>query len=436
MKTLPSFRRLIQLGGAATGLVVSALSARGDVVFAWNELLLQLTATEPTFAAPHVHARAFAMMHAAIHDALAGVAVVPDSGEQLAADRAASITAAHAVLVTLLPQARPSIDALEERHLATIAAGPAKSRGTASGHLAAARLLQARQNDGWPTLALADPPYVPLPNFSEQSASILVAGKALPPSPWLELKPFTLKSAHQFRVTEMRTFLRTGETVLNPRVASSRLFDAVDRTAAADALEGCWAQRPVALWNRIARELAAAHPTGVREQARLLALLNVALADATLSSLHSRHVVGSWRSLRTETWHPLEQTALETARSAPPLANSEIEHGARVEIHHVLIPPTPNFPAPAATLAGAAQAALTAFFGTDDIAFTVPLPPQRRASDQAVPRSFRAISQAARESAFVASLDARVSRESCVAGYLLGHDVGRYVAERRFAARR
>jgi hypothetical protein len=107
----------------------------------------------------------------------------------------------------------------------------------------------------------------------------------------------------------------------------------------------------------------------------------------------------------------------------------------RSDILRVLIPPTPNFPSVDAAVAGAAQAVLTRFFKTDQIAFTLPKG-TAHAGDSSAPRTFVSISAAARECAYVASLDGRHLREACIAGYSLGTSVGSYVGKRQVARRR
>src|SRR4051812_7352294 len=48
-------------------------------------------------------------------------------------------------------------------------------------------------------------------------------------------------------------------------------------------------------WNRIAQEVAAAQDTTVTENARLFALLNIALSDGLETSFGSKFAYGLWR---------------------------------------------------------------------------------------------------------------------------------------------
>src|SRR5205823_331549 len=68
---------------------------------------------------------------------------------------------------------------------------------------------------------------------------------------------------------------------------------------------------PAAMWNRVADQLAAANETTLTRNARLLALMNIALADATIAIWDAKNVYDSWRpvtAIRTTSdpgWTPL-----------------------------------------------------------------------------------------------------------------------------------
>jgi hypothetical protein len=103
-----------------------------------------------------------------------------------------------------------------------------------------------------------------------------------------------------------------------------------------------------------------------------------------------------------------------------------------------MLPPVRNFPGIAATIAGAASAALTASLGSKPPAIEVPATARERSvsASAALPRSYPNLAAAARECAYAASLDGRNSSEGCVAGYGLGESIGNYVAKQARAQRR
>jgi hypothetical protein len=434
------FRR-VSLLAASTLLVLSGGSvARADVVFAWNELMLQIATATPAARTPHIEARVFAIAHSAIDEAI-NVAVRNRHGtdDVIALQRSAAICAAHDTLATLLPSEVKRFDALRERHLAAIGEGSAKNRGIAIGRTVAARIVQERESDGWTAIAWFSATTRETRESSERAIAALGNGDTPATSPWLSARPFAIKNAKQYVVVEPRTVNRDGSIIEDRALLHSNLFDRVDRSAAVDALGDWFSQRPIVIWNRIARQIAAGQTLDLAGQARLLAVLNVSLADATLSSMHWRHVVGHWRAINADFWQSVNGVA--------PLATDIVAHVTdtngmeivRRESQRVLIPPTPNYPALVATLAGAAQEALINYFRTDDIAFELPIA-QPVANSPTVAanarRMFRNVSAAARECAFLASLDERHSKEACIAGYWLGQSVGGYAAKRAVPLRR
>jgi hypothetical protein len=401
----------------------SGLTLRADVVFAWNEALLHFSKSAAGLMPLHLEARAYAVAHLAMLEALDSLA--PENGaDEVPARRAAVVTAAHGVLVALLPGGTARFDALAARHLAAIPEGNGKRRGIKAGAAAAARLQHERATDGWVQVTRARLEEGP----AVVDESNLARGAEAPASPWLGLRPLALKSAEQFEVAELRKVRMNGEVTFDHSLGASRLFDGLDRAAAFAARDDYWRQSPLAAWNRIARQACASRATDLRDQAQVLVRLNVALADAVLAGAHARHVVGHWRAVMAEVWQPVDlRLALPTDTVARIDDSTHLE-GLRLEYGRVFIPPLAHYPAIDATLAGAAQAALAAHFTTDRVEFELPSAGDRR--------TFTGFAAAAREQAFVASLDGVHSREACVAGYQLGVKIGKYAARSSRVAQR
>src|SRR5258708_24989335 len=121
----------------------------------WNRTLLLIVRT-PGAQPPTVHpARSFAIMHAAIYDAVNTISrthrpyLVRLSGvPRDASQEAAAAAAAHEVLVALYPAFKASLDAALQQSLAQIADDKAKTEGIALGIAVADRILALRSNDG------------------------------------------------------------------------------------------------------------------------------------------------------------------------------------------------------------------------------------------------------------------------------------------------
>lgn len=417
MKILPSLcsraTRLVALG--VTLATIPTGVVRADAVFAWNEALLHVTSVPSATRPLLLDARALAMMHLAVASAVDAVAD-PDVVRSRDGRRAATVAAARDVLVALLPERTTLFERLAERHLSAIPEGEARVRGLAAGADAAARVLRWRADDGWVQSAFA----IPLPVAEAERADEASDPAVAVPSPWRSLRPFALAKADQFPVAEVRVVRSNGEIFADPSVIDSRLFEGVDRQAAVAARETVWAQSPLVAWNRVARQAAAERMTDLPAQARLLAALNMALADAILAARQAQHEVGSWRSVITEVWLPVdERLALSTDLIAR-VDDGLRQEAVRLEYGRVLVPPVRNYPAVTATVAGAAQAVLARQLPGAPSSVTLPAASGARIYPDAA--------AAAREQAFLCSLDGAHSREACVAGYRLGAEVGRWAS--------
>jgi hypothetical protein len=140
-----------------------------NVVTHWNLIALELM-VDP---GPIIESRAFAICHAAIHDAVNGVdrhykPYTADVSSPDASLEAAVATAAHDVLISLSPSRRDKIEAEYIAALAAIADGPAKDAGVALGRKCAQANLDRRANDGVPVGPfpptqgpITEPVYVP-----------------------------------------------------------------------------------------------------------------------------------------------------------------------------------------------------------------------------------------------------------------------------------
>lgn len=414
-------------------VTLTATPSKADVVFAWNEALLHFSSSAAGRLRPHLEARTYAILHLAIQEALQALPARPQSTPEShrEAQRVAVVVAAHEVLTTLLPPGRSVFDALKQRHLAAISAGEDRELGTLTGRAAAARVLQAREADGWNGLGW----FEASPDISEAAEAAAMRGERTPDSPWLAARPFGLKSARQMVVRELCSVKSNGEIVTDPELQYPRLFDGLDAGAALAARDGFWAASPLVAWNRIARQATVGRAMDLPAQASLLAALNVALADATLSAAHWRHEIGSWRSVSTDAWVEVAEPDVRPTDVVTRIDQGLFDRLLRQEAHRIVIRPTPNYPAVAATLAGAAQSILERWFGSDTVGFTLPMTPPTT-GETLPPRRFGGFSAAAKECALAATLDGATTRESSIAGYLHGRELGHYLAGRTTVARR
>ena len=190
--------------------------------------------------------------------------------------------AAHATLVALLPDSKAIFDAALEETLRAVTDESRRTAGLEVGRTAAAAILTARQNDGENRTVEYTPgakpgDYCPTPPDFKPAALVQ----------WGSVTPFVLKSADQFRCPEP------------PPVNSSRALADLEeakaiggsksatRTAAQSEIGRYWYESSPQGWNRIAREVLAARQFDVWENARLLALLNLAMADGYIAGFEA-----------------------------------------------------------------------------------------------------------------------------------------------------
>src|ERR1700751_6360806 len=131
-----------QVTGASTATNAEPSAARSDSsvnsVIEWNRTLLVIVRT-PGAQPPTIHStRSFAILHAAIHDAVYNIdrmfnpylVRLPDVSRR-ASRLAAADQAAHDVLVALYPAFQATLDAELQQDLAQIADGQNKADGIA-----------------------------------------------------------------------------------------------------------------------------------------------------------------------------------------------------------------------------------------------------------------------------------------------------------------
>ena len=133
----------------------------GNSVTQWNAIAIQVLASDPGLV---LDSRAYAIMHAAIHDAVNGVdrryqPYTADLSSPGANVDAAVAAAAHDVLVVVSPSRQAPIEFAYAAALLAIPDGPAKDAGIKLGQQSAKANLARRADDGLATAN--EPPYVP-----------------------------------------------------------------------------------------------------------------------------------------------------------------------------------------------------------------------------------------------------------------------------------
>lgn len=337
------------LKGAVRLLALISLPGpvRADVVTDWNLTTLQAAAV----VSPNQRQqRVAAMVHAAIHDAVNSIAPrykayavrVSPSGE--ASIDAAAVQAAYGVLIRLLPGQAALLDGARSASLSQIPDGPVKEEGLAVGEAVARRIVALRSTDG----SDVDGTYVFGSGPGEyQRTPPTFANPAIPALRFV--KPFVLRRGDQFRA-EGPPSLGSDEWAADfDEVKRLGSVDSTERTAEQTEIALCGAEPPLPMWNRVARSVSAQKQTGLVENARLFALLNLAMMDATIACWDSKYTYRFWRPV-----------------TAIPLADTDGNDATEADPAWTPLRPTPlhpEYPSAHASVSTAAAKVLTSFFG-------------------------------------------------------------------------
>ena len=423
------------IGTAVAAAVITCLwgfalppPALANEVVHWNETTMRFI--EANGQNTIVSTRTLAMVHGAIHDALNAIDRRYDAyyfegpADSAASPDAAIAAAAHTVLVGVgnsfgMPAQKGAALALAEQayamSIARVTAGPARNQGVAAGRAAGAAMLTLRKDDG----VTRDAPYTPgmgpgkwRPHPNPVPANPPIANpdaaRGYLPSVvpgWGNVTPFTLLSASQFWLAgppalTSATYARDYNEVksIGGKVSTIRTADQTD-------IARFWFEGPGS-WNTIARTVATSRGLDARDSARVLALMNMAMADAFIEGFKIRYVYDSWRPV----------TAIREGDDD----GNDATAGDPTWDSHQNTPAVSDYPSTQSAFSGAAAVVLASVLGGDQANFTF----KSGKPFEAITRSFTSFSQAARESA-----DSRVYagihfRSACEDGLVLGRKIG------------
>jgi hypothetical protein len=282
----------------ALALFAPATAARADVVLSWNEIAVQTLIQQGQN--PFAQARFAAIVQVAVFEAVNAVTgeyepyigIAPAPGASV---DAAAATAAYRVLKTYFPAAS-NLDPAYAASLAAIPEDSSKADGIAAGEAAAAALTANRQNDG-SSPAMVSPVGDAAPGVWQLTtpgcASTATGGVFYH---WRNVRPFGIPSAAAFMPAPP------------PLLVSSEFakdYDEVRRVGSvasaerpqdrSDVARFFGASSPTLVLNMAARQAATAQGRSTSDNARALALLNMATTDALVSSMMAKYHYNFWR---------------------------------------------------------------------------------------------------------------------------------------------
>ncbi|HEX5043271.1 MAG TPA: vanadium-dependent haloperoxidase [Candidatus Polarisedimenticolaceae bacterium] len=371
-------------------LAAPAASAEDEVVH-WNRVATSEAAAAQTD--PITESRVFAMLHVAMFDAVN--AAEPKGTPPRASASAAAAAAAHDVLVQILPNLRAAFDRELDLSLRALPSGTATDDGVALGRAVARDVLAARKSDGADRKA--------------SSAAGTKAGAYRPTPPdltpafmvqWGDVKPFALRSPAQFRpgpppAVDSELARRDVEVV---RAVGAQ--EDSTRNDEQSEIARYWYENSTQGWNRIAREVAGARALDLHENARLFALVNMAMADGYIAVFDAKYHYNYWRPV------------------------TAIREGGKADwLSYLGTPPIPDYPSGHAVEGAAVATVLARFFGTDFVPFQM----ESGAPYLGISRRFWSLSEAARENGASRVLAGIHFPTAVEKGYALGESVGNWV---------
>jgi hypothetical protein len=294
-----------------TGVILGALllggpvAARADVVLDWNAIAVSTLVSQGQ--SPFAQARFMSITQLAVFEAVNAVThdYKPYLGTIVAPARAsaeaAAVAAAYAVLKFYFP-GDPNLDGLYATSLAAIPNGAAKTGGIATGQAAAQQMILHRVNDGSspaqfylpestdPGVWQLTPSCPPAGGVNFQWQNVTPFGVPSTPGSQDWIAPFALAPPPELT---SRRFARDFNEVKRVGNVSASLTDRPQDRA--DVARFYAATSPAYVFNFAARQVATAEGSSLSENARTLALLNMASNDSLVASFWTKYHYKFWR---------------------------------------------------------------------------------------------------------------------------------------------
>ena len=379
-------------------------ASAADVVARWNQIAIDASGLDHTPVGandprvfgeqlgPARASRAMAIVHIAMFDSVNAILGGYKSYTNLAPVPTASITAAiaqaaHDTLSALFPSQQATFDQALATDLNQLSPGIPLTDGVSLGRRAASNILLARTSDG---SAQAEP-RLGLQFFTSNAAGkwrqdpVSLAPVALG-ALWNQVTPFVLQSAAQFRVpappsittpeyaaafNEAKLFGGDGivtPTIRTPAQTETGIYWAYDGTPSLCA--------PPRLYNQITMKIAKQKGTANNplELARLLALINVSMADAGIAVWESKYFYQFWRPItgirESDPGTGPSGTGDGNAGTTGDLAYRPLGAPASNLTGPNFTPPFPAYPSGHAGFGGALFETLRRYYHMDEIQFT------------------------------------------------------------------
>ncbi len=266
---------------------------RADAVTDWNARAADAITTS-RLPSPFMY-RTAAIVQVAVFEAANAITAryrAPHSKLRAPSDAsidAAVAAATRAVLVKLVPGQEAALDTAYRSALQTLPEGPAKTNGIAAGEKAAAILLESRADDG----SAAPDVYRPHAAPGAYVPTTLPVG-----AQWGRRKPWIMTRGDQFRPGPPPALgSETWKQDYN-EIARLGSRNSTQRSAAQTEIARFWEAVTPAVYFSVVRSVAVSQPgSDVTQNARLLAIVAVAMDDAMIAVLDAKYAYNFWRPI-------------------------------------------------------------------------------------------------------------------------------------------
>ncbi|BCS31709.1 haloperoxidase [Luteitalea sp. TBR-22] len=378
-------------------------------VLTWNRVATDaLSPSQGTD--PMTQSRTLAIVQAAVHDAINAVdrrfrSYTPGIADAPGASLDAAVaTAAHDALAALLPEPSALVEAAYANALAAVPEGPARAAGIVVGQSAAAANLARRADDG--AAQAGEPRYVPRAGVGEYQFTPPFDFAAAPG--WGKVTPFVIDLAdHVLDGPQRVTSGAYAQDFALVKAIGEK--DSRVRTPEQSEIAVFWYEDSPLGWNRIARTIVEQRGLDEWEAARVLALVNFAMADGFIAGFEAKY--------RFRFWRP--ETAIRAAASD----GNRLTAADPAWQPFQVTPPVPDYPSTHTVLGWAAAEVLIELLG-DRHTF--------RADSLTLPgvvREYRSLSDAAQENGLSRLYAGIHFRQAIRDGRQQGRSIGRAVAD-------
>jgi len=294
-------KRILGVCMLTVTLFFGSVLARADVVLDWNVIAVNTAIANGQN--PFAQARFAAIAQLAVFEAVNSITgdyrpylgtIVAPLG---ASADAAAIQAAYRVLSTYFPASASTLDAERANSLASIPDGQAKNDGIATGEAAALAMITLRANDGSspPQFKIPGPP-VPGDWLATPSCPIINGIAVGVFFQWQYVTPFGIPSASEFLLDPPPTLTSNQYAKAYNEVMTVGSLDSTERPQdRANVVLFYAVSSPTLVFNQAAQQVAQEQGRSLSENARALALVNMAISDSLVASFLNKYHYNFWR---------------------------------------------------------------------------------------------------------------------------------------------